>query len=89
MGFSPTYMTPKSDGKRVYPSKEEAEYSAVLAFAIAVSASWWAARTGLATLAKQSMYIGRGSFHHRLLTKWIEQHYDEPGDSELWAHCAN
>ena len=26
---------------RVYPSHEEAEYTAVLAFAIAVSASWW------------------------------------------------
>ena len=29
-------------GQRVYPSKEEAEYSAGLAFALAVSLSWWA-----------------------------------------------
>lgn len=36
----PQEWTPyTSDGKRVYPSKEEAEYIAVLAFAIAVSAS--------------------------------------------------
>lgn len=38
------------EGKRVYPSHEEAEYTAPLAFAIAVSASWWAARTGRVTL---------------------------------------
>ncbi|CAJ1337848.1 unnamed protein product, partial [Effrenium voratum] len=29
-----------------YPSKAEAEYTAVLAFSIAVAASWWAARVG-------------------------------------------
>ena len=40
-----------SDGKRFYPSKEEAEYTAVLSFAIAVSASWWAVRKGLAKLS--------------------------------------
>ena len=33
-----------------YPSHEEAEYTAPLAFAIAVAASWWAGRTGRATL---------------------------------------
>ena len=38
------------NGKRVYPSHEEAEYTAPLAFAIAVAASWWAGRTGRATL---------------------------------------
>ena len=39
----PQEWTPYTcDGRRVYPSKEEAEYTAVLAFAIAVSASWWA-----------------------------------------------
>ena len=38
------------DGQRVFPSKEEAEYTASLAFGIAVSASWWAARMGLAKL---------------------------------------
>ena len=37
-------------GQRVFPSKEEAEYTASLAFGIAVSASWWAARMGLAKL---------------------------------------
>ena len=37
-------------GQRVFPSKEEAEYTASLAFGIAVSASWWAARVGLAKL---------------------------------------
>eukprot|EP00435_Cladocopium_sp_Y103_P031497 s1905_g8.t1 len=37
-------------GQHVYPSKEEAEYTAVLAYAIAVSASWWAARMSLAKL---------------------------------------
>ncbi len=38
------------NGKRVYPSHEEAEYTAPLAFAIAVAASWWAVRMGRATL---------------------------------------
>ena len=38
------------DGQRVYPSHEEAEYTAPLAFAIAVAASWWAARVGKAKL---------------------------------------
>ena len=47
----PQEWTPyTSGGQRFYPSKEEAEYTAVLAFAIAVSASWWAVRTGLAIL---------------------------------------
>eukprot|EP00435_Cladocopium_sp_Y103_P072343 s416_g40.t1 len=39
------------EGVRVYPSKEEAEYSACLAFSIAVAASWWAVRTGRAAPA--------------------------------------
>ena len=38
------------DGERLYPSKEEAEYTAELCFAIAVSVSWWATRLGLAKL---------------------------------------
>ena len=38
------------DGQTIYPSKEEAEYTAVLAFAIAVAASWWAGRVGRAKL---------------------------------------
>ena len=38
------------NGKRVFPSKEEAEYTAPLAFSVAIAASWWAARTGLAKL---------------------------------------
>ena len=44
-----------SQGSRIYPSKEEAEYTATLAFAIAVAASWWAARRGLAQLAVPRM----------------------------------
>ena len=38
------------NGGAVYPSKEEAEYTAVIAFAIAVAASWWAVRVGRAPL---------------------------------------
>ena len=38
------------NGVRVYPSAEEAEYTAPLSFAIAVAASWWACRMGRATL---------------------------------------
>ena len=34
----------------VYPSHEEAEYSAALSFVIAVPVSWWAGRTGIARL---------------------------------------
>lgn len=37
-------------GERIYPSHEEAEYTAPLCFAIAVAASWWACRTGHTTL---------------------------------------
>ena len=37
-------------GQRIYPSKEEAEYTAPLCFAIAVACSWWAVRTGRASL---------------------------------------
>ena len=39
-----------TQGRHQFPSKEEAEYSATLAFAIAVSVSWWAARVGHARL---------------------------------------
>ena len=35
-----------SDGSWKYPSTGEAEYTADLAFAIAVALSWWAVRTG-------------------------------------------
>ena len=34
----------------IYPSSGEAEYTADLAFAIAVALSWWAVRTGRAKL---------------------------------------
>lgn len=34
----------------MYPSHEEAEYTAPLAFSIAVAASWWAGRMGIARL---------------------------------------
>ena len=37
-------------GEHIFPSKEEAEYTAPLAFAIAVAVSWWACRTGRAVL---------------------------------------
>eukprot|EP00435_Cladocopium_sp_Y103_P060929 s497_g22.t1 len=47
----PEEWTPyTSEGRRIYPSKEEAEYTATLAYAIAVSASWWAVCKGLAVL---------------------------------------
>ena len=39
-----------SSGGWVYPSSEEAEYTADLAFALAVALSWWATRTGRAKL---------------------------------------
>ena len=38
------------EGAMVYPSSGEAEYTADLAFAIAVALSWWAVRTGKAKL---------------------------------------
>ena len=40
----------ESNGVHIYPSKEEAEYTAPLCFAISVACSWWAVRTGRATL---------------------------------------
>ena len=40
----------EANGQRVYPSHEEAEYTAPLCFAIAVAASWWACRTNKAKL---------------------------------------
>ncbi|CAE7812806.1 unnamed protein product [Symbiodinium sp. CCMP2592] len=45
------------DGRHWFPSQEEAEYTAPLAFAIAVSASWWAARVGRAKLAVPRMPV--------------------------------
>ena len=46
---APNEWTPYlQEGQTIYPSKEEAEYTAVLAFAIAVAASWWAGRVGRA-----------------------------------------
>ena len=39
-----------TQGRHQFPSQEEAEYSATLAFAIAVLVSWWAVREGHARL---------------------------------------
>ena len=39
------------DGVTICPSAHKAEYSASLVFAIAISVSWWAARTGYAVMA--------------------------------------
>eukprot|EP00435_Cladocopium_sp_Y103_P073851 s597_g45.t1 len=75
----PEEWTPyTSEGRRVYPSKEEAEYTATLAYAIAVSASWWAARLGLAQLAVPRMppFCATGRREHwldldpRALREW-------------------
>ena len=47
----PEEWTPwEKDGEVVYRSKEEAEYTAPLAFHIAVACSWWACRVGFAKL---------------------------------------
>ena len=57
------------NGQRVFPSKE-AEYTASLAFGIAVSASWWAVRMGLAKLHVPRF---RGHWLHidpRALREW-------------------
>eukprot|EP00439_Symbiodinium_sp_Y106_P047878 s3674_g6.t1 len=46
-----TVRTMRFDASGIfYPSREEAEFTAPLAFAIAVSVSWWAARLGHAVL---------------------------------------
>jgi hypothetical protein len=42
-------------GQWTYPSAEESEYTASLAFTIAVAVSWWAARTGVAKLRVHRM----------------------------------
>ena len=54
---------------RVYPSHEEAEYTAVLAFAIAVSASWWAVRVGRAQLQVPRM---PAFFCHGRRDHWLQ-----------------
>ena len=54
------------DGQRVFPSKEEAEYTASLAFGIAVSASWWAARILLAKLHVPRFVEAAGRREHWL-----------------------
>ena len=52
----PTEWEPQLvNGQRVYPSKEEAEYTAPVAFCLAVATSWWAARRGLAVLKVPTM----------------------------------
>ena len=43
------------NGRYVYPTKEEAEYTAPFVFAVAVSVSWWAVRVGRAKLAVPRM----------------------------------
>ena len=77
----PQEWTPYTcDGqRRVYPSKEEAEYTAVLAFAIAVSASWWAVRKGLATLQVPRMpaFLPVGRREH-----WLDM---DPHAMREWA----
>ena len=51
-GQSPPEWTPvQVDGVTVYPSAEEAEYSASLPLSIAIAVSWWAARMGYAVMA--------------------------------------
>ena len=76
----PQEWTPyTSDGIRVYPSKEEAEYTAILAFSIAVSASWWAARRGLAKLHVPRMptFLAVGRREH-----WLDM---DPRAMREWA----
>ena len=76
----PQEWTPYTcDGRRVYPSKEEAEYTAVLAFAIAVSASWWAVRKGLAQLQVPRMptFLSVGRREH-----WLDM---DPHAMREWA----
>ena len=76
----PQEWTPyTSDGVRVYPSKEEAEYTAILAFSIAVSASWWAARRGLAKLQVPRMptFLAVGRREH-----WLDM---DPRAMREWA----
>ena len=67
------------DGQRIFPSHEEAEYTAPLAFAIAVSTSWWAVRIGRAKLRVPRMppteAVGRREH-------WL--HYD-PRSMRSWA----
>jgi len=76
----PQEWTPYTcDGRRVYPSKEEAEYTAVLTFAIAVSASWWAVRKGLAKLQVPRMptFLSVGRREH-----WLDM---DPRAMREWA----
>eukprot|EP00435_Cladocopium_sp_Y103_P016884 s2041_g4.t1 len=55
-------------GQRVYPSKEVAKYKAALAYAIALAASWWAVRMGIASLQVPGMptFITLGRREHWL-----------------------
>ena len=67
------------DGQRIFPSKEEAEYTASLAFGIAVSASWWAVRMGLAKL-----HVPRFPFVQTAGRREHWLHID-PRDLQEWA----
>jgi hypothetical protein len=40
-----------------FPSRQEAEYSAVLALAMVISASWWALRMGLAKFSLETLHM--------------------------------
>ena len=60
-----------SQGWRVYPSREEAEYTAALAFAIAVSVIWWAARRGLAKLTVPRMPAFTAVGRREQSTTWV------------------
>ncbi|CAJ1339037.1 unnamed protein product [Effrenium voratum] len=63
-----------TQGRHQFPSKEEAEYSATLAFAIAVSVSWWAVRDGHARLHVPRMppleACGRRQHWPRAMRSW-------------------
>ena len=67
------------NGRRIYPSHEEGTYTAALSFAVAVACSWWAVRTGRATLHVPRMPAfcchGRRehwlSFAPRALREWL------------------
>ena len=67
------------NGRRIYPSHEEATYTAALSFAVAVACSWWAVRTGRATLHVPRMpaFCCHGRREHwlsldpRALREWL------------------
>ena len=67
----------QDDGATIYPSKEEAEYSAALVFTLAVAASHWAAAQGYAVMRISRLPAIECAGDRRAWTQWDPRTFRE------------